>query len=191
MKYDIVCAGVGGQGVLSVAALVAYAAMREGLSVRQSEVHGMAQRGGAVMSFLRLSDTGIASDLIPRGYGDMILSMEPMESLRYLDYLNPDGVIVTASEPVVNIPDYPDLETLLAAVRSVPGSHVVDTQRLARECGFSRAANVVLVGAASRFLPLSEEGLENGVRSFFSAKGQEVVAGNLSALRTGRTGGGR
>ncbi len=186
MKYDIVCSGVGGQGVLSVAALVAYAAMKEGLSVRQSEVHGMAQRGGAVMSFLRLSDEPIASDLIPRGYADMILSMEPMESLRYLDYLSPDGVIVTASEPFVNISNYPDLEALLSAVKSVPGSHLVDTQRLAKEGGFPRATNIVLVGAASRFLPLAYDRIAEGIREFFSSKGENVVEGNLAALKLGR-----
>ena len=91
MKYDIILAGVGGQGVLSVAAGIATGAMLQGLNVRQSEVHGMAQRGGAVMSHLRISDEEIPGDLVGRGNADMILSMEPLEAIRYLEYLNPEA----------------------------------------------------------------------------------------------------
>ena len=101
-------------------------------------------------------------------------------------YLSPDGVIVTASEPFVNISNYPDLEALLSAVKSVPGSHLVDTQRLAKEGGFPRATNIVLVGAASRFLPLAYDRIAEGIREFFSSKGENVVEGNLAALKLGR-----
>src|SRR5512138_2857743 len=129
MKYDIILAGVGGQGVLSVSAIIASSAMKEGLAVKQSEVHGMSQRGGAVLANLRLSDRPIASDLISLGAASMILSMEPLESLRYLPYLNPAGTIITASDPMVNIADYPALDGLLASIRTLPNASLVDAEK--------------------------------------------------------------
>ncbi len=186
MKCDIVLAGVGGQGVLSLAAAIASAAMEEKFFVKQSEVHGMAQRGGAVMASLRLSDREIASDLIPFGTGSMVLSMEPMESLRYLPYLSRTGTLVTSENPVRNIPDYPGLEELLAKIRSVPGAIVVDAEKLARAAGSARASNMVMVGAGMHLLPIRPETVEAAVRAIFVRKGDRVVEINLSALRAGR-----
>ncbi len=186
MKCDIVLAGVGGQGVLSLAAAIASAAMEEKFFVKQSEVHGMAQRGGAVMASLRLSDREIASDLIPLGTGSMVLSMEPMESLRYLPYLSRTGTLVTSENPVRNIPDYPGLEELLAKIRSVPGAIVVDAEKLARAAGSARASNMVMVGAGMHLLPIRPETVEAAVRAIFVRKGDRVVEINLSALRAGR-----
>ncbi len=186
MKCDIVLAGVGGQGVLSLAVAIASGAMEQKLWVKQSEVHGMAQRGGAVMSTLRLSDREIASDLIPRGSASMILSMEPMESLRYLPFLSPDGTLITSLNPVRNIPDYPDLEGLLSHIRALPRSIVVDAEKLAREAGSARATNMVMVGAATHLLPIKADAIENAVRSIFQRKGEKVVEVNLRALRAGQ-----
>jgi len=186
MKYDIVLAGVGGQGVLSLAVAIASGAMEEKLHVKQAEVHGMAQRGGAVMSTLRLSDREIASDLIPRGGASMILSMEPMESLRYLSFLSPGGSLITSVNPVRNIPDYPDLEGLLGCIRMLPRGVMIDAEKLAREAGSARATNMVMVGAATHLLPIRVETVENAVRSIFARKGEKVVDVNLRALRAGR-----
>jgi len=186
MKCDIVLAGVGGQGVLSLAAAIASGAMEERLCVKQAEVHGMAQRGGAVMATLRLADREIASDLIPRGAAAMILSMEPMESLRYLPYLSLEGTLVTSANPVRNIPDYPDLDELLRRIRLLPRAIVVDAEKLAREAGSARATNMVMVGAAMPLLPIKAETIENAVRAIFARKGEEVVNINLRALRIGR-----
>ena len=186
MKYDIILCGVGGQGVLSVAAAIASAAAAEGLQVRQSEVHGMAQRGGAVMSHLRISDDVIPGDLVARGGGDMILSMEPLEALRYTEYLKPDGVCISAMAAFENIPDYPDVENVLARVESLPNSRLVDAAALAKKAGNHRAVNMVIVGAASAFLPLSEEALESAIRSLFSRKGEKIVQMNLEAFSLGR-----
>ena len=191
MKYDVILAGVGGQGVLSVAACIATGAMKAGLAVRQSEVHGMAQRGGAVQAHLRLADRAIASDLVPRGAADMILGMDPLESLRFLPYLAPDGVLVTSTEPFANIPDYPDVGELLAAVRRLPRHRLVDAPALAREAGSARAANIALVGAASEFLPVGRGMLEQAVAEMFAAKGEAVVAANLKAFAAGLRQGGR
>jgi indolepyruvate ferredoxin oxidoreductase, beta subunit len=186
VKYDIILAGVGGQGVLAVAAAIASGAMEEKLFVKQAEVHGMAQRGGAVMATLRLADREIASDLIPHGTASMILSMEPMESLRYLPFLAPQGTLVTSANPVRNIPDYPDLEGLLVRARTLPRAIVVDAEKLARAAGSVRATNMVMVGAAIHLLPIQSGSVENAVRAIFARKGAEVVDINLRALRAGR-----
>ncbi len=186
MKYDIILAGVGGQGVLSVSAIIASSAMREALHVKQSEVHGMSQRGGAVLANLRLSDRPIASDLIPLGAASLILSMEPLESLRYLRYLDQSGRVITSSDPLVNIPDYPELDGLLETIRGLPNAVLVDADRLAREAGSARATNMVMVGAASHWLPVEVGTIEHFIESLFARKGEKVVATNLKAFLSGR-----
>jgi len=186
MKFDIILAGVGGQGVLSVSAIIASSAMKEGLAVKQSEVHGMSQRGGAVLANLRLSDRPIASDLIPRGSASLILSMEPLESLRYLEFLSADGTVITATNPVANITDYPPVDEVLAQIRGLPHALTIDAESLARKAGSARATNMVMVGAASPLLPVSFETLEHFVQTIFAGKGTKVVETNLKALHAGR-----
>jgi len=185
-KQDIILAGVGGQGILSIAFVVDNAALKEGLNVKQAEVHGMAQRGGAVQSHLRLSTERIWSDLIPRGGADLILSVEPLEALRYLDFLKPKGKIVTSSNPFINIPDYPDKEAVLAKVRAIPGSVIVDAEKLAKEAGASRAQNTVILGAASKYLIVDEESLKDYIRVLFEKRGEKILSANLKAFELGR-----
>ena len=186
MKYDIILAGVGGQGVLSVSAIIGAAARSQGLLVKLSEVHGMSQRGGGVVANLRLSDKPIASDLIPRGSASMILSMEPLESLRYLDYLSTEGTLITSTDPVVNIPDYPNLDELVLRIRSLPHNKLIDSEHLARQAGSARATNMVIIGAASHFLPVNVERLEDSIKNLFAGKGEKVVGINLKAFQAGR-----
>ena len=186
MKYDIILAGVGGQGVLSMAAIIGMAAVESGLRLKQSEVHGMSQRGGAVQSHLRIADRPIFSDLIPEGAADMLLSMEPMEALRYAPFLAPDGVIVTEISPLVNIPDYPDLADVSAALAQIPRAHLVDAAGIARAMRAARSSNMVLLGAASVFLPLPVADLEAAIRAIFARKGEKIVAQNIDALQRGR-----
>ena len=183
---DIILAGVGGQGILSIAFIIDSAALKEGFHIKQAEVHGMAQRGGAVQSHLRLSRDPIWSDLIPRGRADLILSVEPLEALRYLDFLAPGGRIVTSSTPFVNIPDYPDIATVLARIRQVPGSVIVDSEALAKEAGTSRAQNTVMLGAAARFLIVSPESLIEYINVLFAPRGEKILAPNLKAFELGR-----
>jgi len=186
MKYDLIVAGVGGQGALSISAIIAASALEEGLHVKQSEVHGMSQRGGAVQANLRLSDAPIHSDLVPVGTADLLLSMEPLEALRYVRYLGPRGRLLAASEPVVNIPDYPELERVHASVRELAGAKLLDATRLAREAGSARATNMVIIGAASHLLPVKPETLRGFIARTFARKGEKVVEANLQAFEAGR-----
>ena len=186
MKQDIILAGVGGQGILSIAYVIDNAALADGLAFKQAEVHGMAQRGGAVQSHLRLSDGQVWSDLIPKGEADMILSVEPLEAVRYFDFLRPDGIVVTSSTPYRNIPDYPDLETVLAAIRKAPRSIVVDSEKLAKEAGTVKAQNIVLLGAASSFLILKEKSLRETIEALFRGRGPTVLEANLKAFELGQ-----
>jgi indolepyruvate ferredoxin oxidoreductase beta subunit len=184
MNKDIILAGVGGQGVLSIASVLAKVAAAAGLRVRQSEVHGMAQRGGAVLSHLRIADSEIASDLIPRGKAAIILSMEILEGLRYTDFLAVDGVIVTASEPLVNIDNYPDISVITAALKRYPASRIIEAAALAKQAGNHRAVNMVMAGAASVFLPeIPLPVFETVIRDMFALRSPEA---NIEAFRLGR-----
>jgi len=186
MKYDIVLCGVGGQGGISVSVVIARAAMAAGLDVKQSEVHGMSQRGGEVLAHLRISDKPVASPLIPRACADLILAFEPLEALRYIPWLRSGGAIVSASAPLINMNAYPPTEAVLEQLRSVPGAVLLDADALAREAGNARAANVALVGAAAKYLPLSVELLQGAIRDLFARKGEAVVAANLRAFEHGQ-----
>ena len=186
MKQDIILAGVGGQGILSIAFVIDNAALKQGMNIKQAEVHGMAQRGGAVQSHLRLSSEVIYSDLIPKGQADMILSVEPLETLRYLGYLAPDGRIVASSAPMINIPNYPDTEEVLSAIRHIKGSSLVDSSNLAREAGSGRAQNMVMLGAASSYLMLEPGTLREFIEVLFKPRGQNLVDINLKAFELGR-----
>ncbi len=186
MKKDIILAGVGGQGILSIAAGIGMAAIDSGLYLKQAEVHGMSQRGGDVHSDLRIADHEIASDLIPEGQADLILSVEPMESLRYLPMLAANGWLITNINPYMNIPNYPDIEEVLGAIREVPRHIIIDANKIATDLGSRRSANIVILGAASPFLGLSFESLEQAIVKLFERKGQEVVDVNLEALRQGK-----
>ncbi len=186
MKNDIILSGVGGQGILSIAAVIGYAAVENNLYLKQAEVHGMSQRGGDVQSHFRLADKPVASDLIPYGEADLILSVEPMEALRYLPWLSEDGWLVTNSNPFVNIPDYPDTVDLLDEIRKVKNNLIVDADNIAKDTGSVRAANIVMLGAASHFIELPLESLENAIRKLFGRKGDEIIDLNLKALAAGR-----
>jgi len=186
MKCDIITAGVGGQGVLSIAAVIAAAASRDGLHALQSEVHGMSQRGGAVVAHLRLSDRPIHSPTIGRGRADLVISMEPLESLRYLDFLSPQGLLVTNTEPVRNIPDYPELDVLLGTIAAMPQATLVEANRIARDAGSAKVANVVLVGASVNRLPIDPDHIRDLIRETFVAKGEKTVGINLDAFAMGQ-----
>lgn len=186
MKIDIVIAGVGGQGIVSIATTIGFAAVESGLFLKQSEVHGMSQRGGDVSSNLRLSDQEIFSDLIPKGTADMIISVEPMESLRYLPFLSPKGWLITNTKPFINIPNYPAIETVMAEINKFPRNIAIDAEKIAEDFGSPKSANMVILGAASPFINMPVEKLEEAIKAIFKSKGEEVVNVNLQCFREGR-----
>ncbi len=186
MKKNIILAGVGGQGILSIATVIGEAALAENLYLKQAEVHGMSQRGGDVQSNLRLSSAPIASDLIPKGGADLIISLEPMEALRYVDYLSPEGWVVTSADPFVNIPNYPEMEAIQARLEAVGHLVSLNVEALAKEAGApAQAANMVLLGAAIPMLDIDHDKMIDGVRRVFARKGEAVVESNVAAVEAG------
>ena len=185
MRKDIILSGVGGQGILSIAAVIGEAALTEGLNIKQAEVHGMSQRGGDVHSNLRISSLPIFSDLISKGTADVIISLEPMEALRYLPYLSKEGWIIANAEPFKNIPNYPDADELIEELSALPHVILLHVDEIAKAEGIARAANIVLLGAASVILGIDYEALEKALHRIFGCKGGDVVEMNLKALRAG------
>ncbi len=185
MKRDIILAGVGGQGILSIAATIGTAAIDAGLYLKQAEVHGMSQRGGDVQSHLRLSSDEIASDLIPAGQADIIIAIEPMESLRYLPMLSKNGWLVTNTEPFVNITNYPPIEEVIKKIESLPRYIAMDAGKVAKDIGSPKSANIVILGASAPFLDMDIQLLENAIRKIFASKGEEIVQMNIDAFREG------
>lgn len=185
MNTDIILSGVGGQGILSIATIIGAAAIKEKLYIKQAEVHGMSQRGGDVQSNLRISSDPISSDLIPLGKADLIISLEPMEAMRYLPYLKKDGWIITNTAPFINIPNYPELQELLDRIKALDHHVSLDVDAIAKEVASPRAANIVLLGAASPLLGIEVEKIEDGIRNVFGRKGEAIVEMNLKAFRAG------
>lgn len=186
MKKDIILSGVGGQGILSIATVIGKAALKDGLYMKQAEVHGMSQRGGDVQSNLRISDHPIASDLIPSGKCDLIISLEPMEGLRYLPYLGSEGWLVTNETPFINIPNYPDEALLKAELNKLPHKVVLNVDQVAKEIGSARIANIVLLGATIPFLGINYEKIQISIREIFERKGEAIIEMNLKALAAGK-----
>ena len=186
MKKDIILAGVGGQGILTIATIIGDAAAVAGVNLKQAEVHGMSQRGGDVQSNLRLSTEPIHSDLIRQGAADIIISMEPMEALRYLPYLNKQGWIVTSSNPYKNIPNYPDEQTIMEELKALPHTAILPIEDLAKENSMPKSANVFLLGMAAKYIEiLTPEQLRESVKRLFASKGEKVVEMNCQAFDLG------
>lgn len=185
MKKDMIIVGVGGQGILSIAYVIDNAVLDKGWHFKQSEVHGMAQRGGAVQSHLRYSDQPIASDLIPFGSADVLMSVEPLESLRYLDYLADDGIAVISSVPFVNIPNYPETDTVIKEIKKIPRHVLIDSESIAKEAGHVRAQNMVMLGAVSNWLGIESDYLKKYITMAFERKGESVVQMNIKAFDMG------
>jgi len=185
MKCDIVLAGVGGQGILTIAAIVGQAAVNQGLNVKQSEVHGMSQRGGSVVAHLRLDSEPIKSDLIALGTADVVLAMEPMEALRNLEFLSADGVLISNATAIINIGEYPPLPEILSTLGRHANSHVLDYDGIAKALGSARSVNMVLLGALTKYLCLPEEIILDAMQKFFIRKGAAVLDSNLKAFAAG------
>lgn len=185
MKIDIILAGVGGQGILTIATIIGTAALKRGMYLKQAEVHGMSQRGGDVQSHLRLSDEPIWSDLIAFGGADLILSVEPMEALRYLPYLKQDGWIITNSNPFKNVAQYPVEEDIYNEIKKIEKHVLFDADAIAKEIKASRSMNIVVLGAAIKSLGFTVTEIEDAIKTIFARKGEAIVEANLRALHAG------
>ena len=186
MITNIILAGVGGQGILTIAAILDIAALNNGLFFKQSEVHGMSQRGGAVESHVRISEGNIYSDLIPQGKADLILGMEPMETLRYIPFLKKDGWLITDTKPFLNIDNYPDENEIFTKLKSYKNNHILDASKIAKKVGNARATNLVLLGAASHLIPIKERALIAAIKTLFTPKGQRIIDLNIKAFEAGK-----
>ena len=153
--------------------------------MKQAEVHGMSQRGGDVQSHLRISDKPIYSDLIPKGKCDVILSVEPMEALRYLPYLAEDGILITNSKPFVNIPNYPSEEEMNKMYDELKNYIKIDADAIAKEIGSARSMNMVILGAAVKHLGFTAEQMQDAIKEIFGRKGEKIVEMNIKALLAG------
>lgn len=187
MKTDIILAGVGGQGILSIAASIGMAALKNNMFVKQAETHGMSQRGGDVVSHLRISDQPIYSDLIPKGKADLIIAVEPMEALRFVPYLSKCGHLVTNINPYINIPNYPEIKLVIGELKKVHNVIMLDADKMAADLQSKRSSNMIMLGASAPFLNGIEfSTIEDGIREIFGRKGTDVVQLNLKALQAGR-----
>jgi indolepyruvate ferredoxin oxidoreductase, beta subunit len=185
MKLDMILSGVGGQGILSISYLICNASLDKGLNFKQAEVHGMAQRGGAVQSHLRISDQPIASDLVPQGGAQLILSVEPLEVFRYLSYFDPEGQIVTSTVPYKNISNYPDESVLMEMLKLLPKKILIDAKSIAQDIGNIKTQNMVILGAGAPFLHFSADDFDSHIEKLFSKKSEKIVKMNKDAIRAG------
>lgn len=185
MKTDIILAGVGGQGILTIAAGIGLAAVSSKLYIKQAEVHGMSQRGGDVQSHMRVSDKEIMSDLIPTGQADIILSVEPMESLRYIPMLSNDGWLITSTNPFINIPNYPNIEDILSEIKKNKNHIALPAEEIAKDINSPKSANIIVLGAAAPYLGILEDAFEKAIVRLFKNKGEEIVQSNIDAFKAG------
>ncbi len=186
MKTDIILAGVGGQGILSIAAIIGTAALKLGLNMKQSEVHGMSQRGGAVMSNMRLSNNKIYSDTIPKGDADIVIAVEPMESLRYIDHLKKDAWIISNTTPFVNVTDYPNKDLVIEEINKRTNVITIDADKIAKEIGAKKSSNIVMLGASSNFLNINIDALKEAIAIIFAKKSSEIINKNIEAFDKAR-----
>lgn len=186
MKTDIIISGVGGQGILTIAATLGTAALNNNLNIKQSEVHGMSQRGGSVISNFRISDKTIYSDLVPFNGANLIISLEPMEALRYSSYLSDEGWLVSNTTTYDNIKNYPEFEEIKSSIEKIKNHVLIDADTIAKEVGSSKSTNVVMLGAGSWFIDIDSSEIEKAITEIFKPKGERFVNGNIDAFRAGR-----
>lgn len=186
-KCDIVIVGVGGQGVILISEIIGRAALKAGLPVRAAETHGMAQRGGSVINHTRLGC--IYGPMVPEGGADLLVALEPAEALRYGRYLSSGGVALVNTKPVLPTTvttghfRYPDIEEILAPLRGVGRVISMNATEIAERAGNSQTANIVMLGAMSRFMPIEEALILDALRDSVPAKYIDV---NLKAFEMGK-----
>lgn len=188
MTKNIMIVGVGGQGSLLASKLLGHLLLSEGYDVKVSEVHGMSQRGGSVVTYVRFGEK-VYSPIIDRGGADFIVSFEKLEAARYVEYLKPDGRIVVNTQEIEPMP-------VITGAASYPGDLVakleelgvqvdaMDCLKLAEEAGSAKAVNIVLMGRLSRYFDIPEEKWHKAIEECVPAK---FAAMNQKAFSLGRS----
>lgn len=186
-KVDLLITGVGGQGAILASDIIGKAAVISGLPIRAAETHGMAQRGGSVVNHIRLG-TDLGS-MIPKKGADIMLALEPMEAVRYLDFLKDGGIIIVNTQPIVPVTvtsgfaSYPEIQEILDVLSEKYIVKAFNADKLAYEAGSRLAMNVTMVGAVSGYLPISKEDLIESVKALVPQKTVEI---NIRAFEMGR-----
>jgi len=187
-KLSIIITGVGGQGILLASNVLGKAAIYEGYNVIGSETHGMAQRGGSVVSHVRIGN--VFSPLIPKGKADYMLAFEPLEALRNAEFLNEKSIAIVNTYPIIpttlrgEVWKYPKVEKILTELKKFSEVMAINASELARKAGSIKTLNVVMLGAlASTNFPLSEENLKRAIREIVPPKTIEI---NMKAFELGK-----
>jgi indolepyruvate ferredoxin oxidoreductase beta subunit len=189
-EINIVLAGVGGQGILLAAEILGVAAVKEGLNVRVSEIHGMAQRGGAVTSSVRIGEHA-SSPMVLEGQADVLLGFEPLETLRSLKFVSEKTLVIVSDEKIPptelaakNVP-YPSMKEIVAKISQFTKNvTIVETEKLAEEAGSILTRNIVLLGAlaAAEKMPIQTENVLEALKELVPAKHVEM---NVKAFKLG------
>jgi len=186
MKLDILLVGVGGQGILTSAAILAKSAINSGINVITAETHGMAQRGGSVEVHVRFGD--VKSPLIPYGSADIMVALEPSEALRYTHYCSEKTRAIINTKPIYppavsrGEVEYPSIEVVQKELSWLNGIYFIDATQLAKEVGNAQAANVVVLGALCRLTQLDSGHVERAITEVLPARLHEL---NLKAFKAG------
>jgi len=192
VKFDLVIAGVGGQGNILASQVIAKCAMDAGYNVVNTETKGAAQRGGSVLSHVRIADGEIYSPLVPQGQADILLGFEPLEALRYINMLSKNGTYIINTAPVptilsnLKVDEYPSQEQMLAAIqeKGISG-HFINATQAAKDLGNVLNTNVIMLGAFTAISDiLPADTILNKLLSMVKPKFHE---GNIKAFNCGRT----
>jgi indolepyruvate ferredoxin oxidoreductase beta subunit len=185
--FDLVIAGVGGQGTILASDIIGKAAVKEGLPVMAAETHGMAQRGGSVVNHLRIGCE--LGSLIPLKSADALIALEPSEALRYIEYLSDEGIVIVNTEPVLpvtvtsGISSYPDMGEIIDYLEQRFTVKAFNAVQLAKEAGHVQSMNTVMIGAVSKYLPLSKDVLLDCVKASVPKRTVDI---NIKAFGIGR-----
>lgn len=178
---NIIIVGVGGQGILLTSKILGYLALDMGENVKVSEVHGMSQRGGSVITYVRIG-SDVHSPLIDPGEADFVLSFEKLEALRAEYFLKKDGVLISNTQEILPMPVIMGNAQYPKAEPTQEKTVLLDALKLAEEAGNARAVNIVLLGVLSRFMAWPQEKWESAIAACVPAKTLEI---NLKAFRAG------
>lgn len=182
----VIVAGVGGQGAITVSQLILGAAWKSGYYTLQSEVHGMSQRGGSVNAQILFDKKEVTSPVIMEGRGDLLIGLEPLETLRYLNLLDEGAFVISSVSPIKNMMTYPEIGKIIAELKKIPGVLLIDTEKLSVELDNKNAGNMILLGVASKHLPFEDNTWYEVINERFEGKSEVLIKKNIEAFEYGK-----